>query len=179
MMKYERRRIRWWDSSLGLEFTPKEDLGPPRLPENKIVEADIQEQFSLEPLMKNTDIILKYDCGQSDYRHVLHQSGLSARKYRGFRSGTSCRPEAELHRLGYKHLGVFTTNWCLPAEPSGQSSFPPHRRRRDTGPRPGQAAHAACPGTRRPQRPLPDGRPSPEDLPRRYQFQQGPHRGAR
>ncbi|MCB0592509.1 MAG: AAA family ATPase [Lewinellaceae bacterium] len=111
MRPWPGRRIRWWDGRLGLvEFTQKEDLGLGFM-ENKIFEAGLQEQFSPLELMKEyRDIILKYDCEtESDYRHV-------ARTGRGFRLGKIQRVqiwdivqtyEAELHGLGYKHLGCF------------------------------------------------------------------------
>ncbi|MCB9304844.1 MAG: DEAD/DEAH box helicase [Lewinellaceae bacterium] len=96
---------------LGLvEFTQKEDLAL-GIMENKIFEAGLQEQFSPQEMLKEyRDIILEYDCEtESDYRHV-------ARTGRGFRLGKVQRAqiwaavqayEAELHGLGYKHLGRF------------------------------------------------------------------------
>jgi hypothetical protein len=99
------------DGRLGLvEFTRKEEMALGLL-ENKIYEADLQDTFSPEALMKEyRDVILEYACqSETDYRHVLRQG-------QGYRLGKQQRAqiwaiiqayEAELHEMGYKHLGKF------------------------------------------------------------------------
>jgi hypothetical protein len=99
------------EGRLGLvEFTRKEDMARGLL-ENKIYEAGLQDAFSPEALMKEyRDVILEYDCqSEADYRHVQ-------RAGQGYRLGKQQRAqiwavveayEAELHGMGYKHLGKF------------------------------------------------------------------------
>jgi hypothetical protein len=99
------------DGRLGLvEFTRKEEMALGLL-ENKIHEAGLQDTFSPEALMKEyRDVILEYDCqSEADYRHV-------PRTGQGYRLGKQQRAqiwaileayEAELHGMGYKHLGKF------------------------------------------------------------------------
>jgi superfamily I DNA/RNA helicase len=96
---------------LGLvEFTKKEDMALGIL-EKKMAEAGLEDLFTPAELLKEyRDIILEYDCQtENDYRHI-------ARPGRGFRLGKLQREqvwniiqayEAELHGLGYKHLGRF------------------------------------------------------------------------
>lgn len=103
------RSLKLVEGRLGLvEFTQKQDLALGIL-ENKIYEADLSESFSPAVLMQEyLDVILAHDClTESDYRQV-------ARSGRGFRLGKAQRSqvwsilqayEAELHGLGYKHLG--------------------------------------------------------------------------
>jgi len=99
------------EGRLGLvEFTRKKDMALGLL-ENKIYEAGLQDAFSPEALMKEyRDVILEYDCqSEADYRHVQ-------RAGQGYRLGKQQRAqiwgiiqayEAELHEMGYKHLGKF------------------------------------------------------------------------
>lgn len=99
------------DGRLGLiELTRKEEMALGLL-ENKIYEAGLQDTFRPEALMKEyRDIILEYDCqSEADYQHV-------PRTGQGYRLGKQQRAqiwaiiqayEAELHEMGYKHLGKF------------------------------------------------------------------------
>lgn len=99
------------EGRLGLvEFTRKEEMALGLL-ENKIYEAGLHDNFSPEALMKEyRDVILEYDCQtEADYRHI-------PRTGQGYRLGKQQRAqiwaiiqayEAELHEMGYKHLGKF------------------------------------------------------------------------